>query len=271
MPPGGRIVDRMGKRRPPAPSIVPPPTPSSPDDQGLSLEELGQAYAEALASGRSPYATPEEAAPLVDPVAEDSTAPDKALRSLLIDDNNGGGHVVDQHCELSPASILEAILFVGRPDNQPITSAEIARLMRGVRANEIDELVIDLNRAFDEQKTAYFIASAGAGYRMELRPQYDRLCRKVYGKVREVRLSQAAIDCLAIVAYKQPIRREEIDRLRGKASSGPLALLVRRGLVKVERAEDARRPEYRTTQRFLELFHLEHLDDLPQSRQIEID
>ncbi|NLF07030.1 MAG: SMC-Scp complex subunit ScpB, partial [Pirellulaceae bacterium] len=80
------------------------------------------------------------------------------------------------------------------------------------------------------------------------------------------RLSQAAIDVLALVAYEQPITGEKIQQLRGKPSRHVLAHLVRRGLLRIERPEPKRRTAYyRTTDRFLRVFNLESLDDLPQS------
>jgi segregation and condensation protein B len=233
--------------------------PAAEEEHGLSLEELGQAYAAALSGGAIPYSEPHGEPSPDDLAIFSELEPEPAPKA-------------DEHCELTPVSILEAILFVGRPDNEPITSADVARLMRGVRPIEVDELVVELNQSYERDQAPYIIASLGAGYRMELRPEYDRLCRQVFGKVREVRLSQAAIDCLAIIAYKQPVPREEVDRMRGRSSGGPLALLVRRGLVRLDRNQPAgKRPVYRTTQRFLEVFRLERLDDLPQAQAIEAD
>jgi segregation and condensation protein B len=88
-----------------------------------------------------------------------------------------------------------------------------------------------------------------------------------YGRVKEAKLSQAAIDVLAVVAYNQPLTRPEIDRLRNAASASLLSQLVRRGLLRVERPDQKpREPIYYTTERFLELFHLQSLDELPRSQ-----
>ena len=77
---------------------------------------------------------------------------------------------------------------------------------------------------------------------------------RFYGRIREARLSQAAIDVLALVAYQQPITGEKLGRLRGKPSSHMLAHLVRRGLLRIERPDPKRRiSHYRTTDRFLKL------------------
>lgn len=175
----------------------------------------------------------------------------------------------DDACEISPRSIVEAVLFVGHPENQPLTNKEIAKLMRGVEPSEVDDLVAELNRIYEEEECPYHIVSEGAGYRMALTGQYDALREKFYGRIKEARLSQAAIDVLAIVAYNQPITRERVDKLRGKPSSALLSQLVRRGLLRIERPDEKpRTPSYFTTQRFLEVFHLDHLDDLPHAEEL---
>ena len=87
---------------------------------------------------------------------------------------------------------------------------------------------------------------------------------------REARLSQAAIEVLALVAYNESLSSEEISRIRGRASGAILAQLVRRQLLKVERSpQRPRLARYSTTPRFLELFRLESLADLPRSEEIE--
>ncbi len=169
-------------------------------------------------------------------------------------------------CEVSPRTILEAMLFVGHPENQPLTSEQVASLMRGVRAQEIDELVVELNRSYDEEGCPYRIESVGAGYQLVLRDEFHSLRDVFYGRVKAAKLSQAAVDVLAIVAYKQPLTREEMDALRGRPSGSLLAQLVRRQLLRVERPHDKpRTPRFWTTDRFLQLFGLESLRDLPST------
>ena len=83
------------------------------------------------------------------------------------------------------------------------------------------------------------------------------------------RLSQAAIDVMAIVAYNQPTTREQVDKVRGKPSGSVLSQLVRRELIAVEDGkEDARVRYYSTTERFLDLFRLDNVSDLPQSHDV---
>ncbi len=93
---------------------------------------------------------------------------------------------------------------------------------------------------------------------------------RVLGRSRQARLSQAAVETLAIVAYRQPISAEEVNRLRGVPSGGVLSHLVRRRLLCLERPAHApRKAYYRTTERFLELFGLQSLADLPQSEEAQ--
>jgi segregation and condensation protein B len=142
--------------------------------------------------------------------------------------------------------------------------------MRGVLPEEIDELIRELNEQYNAECAPYKIASEGAGYRLVLRDEFSALREQFYGRVREARLSQAVIDTLAIVAYHQPVGLKEVDQLRGKPSSAILSQLVRRQLVKIERnAEKPREMKYRTTSRFLDLFTLESLDDLPRSQEVD--
>jgi len=99
-----------------------------------------------------------------------------------------------------------------------------------------------------------------------LRDEFHSLRDVFYGRVKAAKLSQAAVDVLAIVAYKQPLTREEVDAMRGRPSGSLLAQLVRRQLLRLERPHDKpRTPRFCTTDRFLQLFGLESLRDLPST------
>jgi len=240
---------------------------SDPDDAGVSLEELGQTYAALLTQGADPYQDLRTAQPAADsesPAAAEASRLREEIPPQVLPGSDEEG------CDITPRSILEAILFVGHPQNEPITSQRIASLMRGVRASEIDDLVHELNEQYDSEGSPYRIESVGAGYQLMLRPEYGSLRDKFYGRVREARLSQSAIDVLAIVAYHQPIEQEQVDKLRGKPSGGVLAQLVRRELLSIERpAEKKAKPKYSTTSRFLDLFGLDSLADLPRSHEAD--
>ncbi|MEX0676661.1 MAG: SMC-Scp complex subunit ScpB [Pirellulales bacterium] len=221
---------------------------------GLALDQLSAALAGMLASGDDPY----------------SSAPQDSESGELGEDPHDRAADADDACEITPRSILEAMLFVGSPQNEPLASKQVAALMRGVRPAEIDALVRDLNEAYERRNCPYTIVQEGGGYRLALRAEFARLRDKFYGKVRLARLSQAAIEVLAAVAYNEPTTSEEVTRLRGTASGHVLAHLVRRQLLRLERsAGGPRRVVYSTTPRFLELFGLESLADLPRSGELE--
>jgi hypothetical protein len=127
------------------------------EEEGLSLESIGQAFAEMLATGDDPYLSPPDADsdPLL--AAASETVATSATEVMSV--------AADASCALSPRTILEAMLFVGTPDNQPLAAEFIAGMMRGVRPAEIDDLVAELNRQYREEARPYSVISVGAGYR----------------------------------------------------------------------------------------------------------
>lgn len=226
------------------------------DEAGLSLDQLNAAFAEMLQAGESPYADPRE---------EDDVEPEEESDATRVEPTDDPVDV----CELSPRTILEAMLFVGSPTNEPLGGQQVASMMRGVRATEIDALVRELNRDYEARQCPYFVDSQGAGYRLVLRGRFDALREAFQGRVRQVRLSQAAIEVLSAVAYHQPITADDVARLRGKPSGHVLTQLVRRELLQLARPGKGEPARYRTTGRFLEVFSLASLADLPRSQDLE--
>jgi segregation and condensation protein B len=221
------------------------------DDQGISLEELSASFAQLIGEDKTSRGTQAESE------AESDDAEEVELS-------------LDDACLTTPKTILEAMLFVGHPRNEPLTNRMAASLIRGVSPTEVDELVKELNAEYAAAAAPYEIVSVAAGYQMALSPRFEALRERFYGRVRQARLSQSAIDILAVVAYNQPISTEGINRLRQKASSPILTQLVRRQLLEIERVDTKpRQTLYRTTHRFLKLFGLESLDDLPRSQEID--
>ncbi len=236
-----------------------------PEPAGLSLEQLSDALTGMLRSGDDPYVA----------ARSDSQAgsPDEATADDAGDaagDDADSSSEADDACEIAPRTILEAMLFVGHPKNEPLASKHVAGMMRGVRPAEIDSLVRELNRDYAARNCPYVIVAEGAGYRMTLRDEFSRMRDKFYGKVRQSRLSQPAIEVLAAVAYHQPMTADDLAKLRGMPSGHVLLQLVRRKLLRVEREEGkSRKSQYFTTDRFLQLFGLASLDDLPRSSDLE--
>jgi segregation and condensation protein B len=247
---------------------TPDQTPGEHEEQELSLRSLSEAFAEALARG-SDEQKEEPAQPSEEPDAETAQSqatppsePDADLIEKVSPDEDDG-------CPISPRTILEAMLFMGDPENRPLDCERAAELMRGVEPGDIPAIIEELNGSYQVNGCPYRVRSEGAGYRLVLDERHHRVRDKFYGRIREARLSQAAIDVLAIVAYRQPIGADEVSRLRDKPCHHILAQLVRRRLLCVERPPGKKRKAfYRTTDRFLDLFELESLDDLPESAEL---
>jgi segregation and condensation protein B len=168
-----------------------------------------------------------------------------------------------------PLRIVEALLFVG---GEPLTGERAGQIIRGFTADQFAQAIATLNRDYRRQGRPYVILSQGDGYVLTLRPRYKDVVEKLYGGVREARLSPAAIDVLALLAYRQPATKTEIDGIRGAESGSLLRQLVRRGLAAVLHRADSAQKEvtYGTTPRFLEMFGLSSLDDLPRTQDLQL-
>ncbi|MCC6512246.1 MAG: SMC-Scp complex subunit ScpB [Pirellulaceae bacterium] len=233
--------------------------PAEEEEFGLSLEELGQTYAQMLGQGAVPYQQPESDLPASDP--DDTLAFDPVADELVEDDQ----------CPITPLSILEAVLFVGRPDSQAIEADTVAGMMRGVRSAEIEQLVAELNEIYASEGHVMRIVASGEGYLMQLAPQFSNISDRFYGRVREIKLTQAAIDCLAIIAYRPGITRQQLDEQRGQSSGPIINQLVRRELVEMRREGNKKQriTRYYPTPRMLKLAGIESLDELPLAEDFE--
>ena len=225
-----------------------------PADGGLSIDKLAQAFAAMMGAG-DPYAPPAHDVVQVD-------------ASPVLDDDGFRASDDDAAPRVSPETILEALLFVGLPAGEPITSRRVASLMRGVRPQEIDALAADLRRRYQANNCPYEVVAAGAGWVMRLRPEFARFGSVVEARARTVRLDAEALDVLALVAWHQPVRRDRIVELGCDARPSVWRQLVRRGLLECTHEDSASgdpgEPSYRTTRRFLEVFRLQSIDDLPE-------
>lgn len=177
-------------------------------------------------------------------------------------------NAAEQPSAVQPRQILEALLFVG---GDALTAKKMSGVLRGEFSIEFIERELDeLNRLYAAEGRPYEIRLGEGGYRLTLRDDFERIRNKVYGQgPKEVKLSQEAIEILAVVAYRQPISDSEIEEL-GKPGCGPiLRQLLRRELIAVKRQPDKPRDvSYQTTPRFLSLFGIRSLDELPRHEQV---
>ncbi|MFT5091897.1 MAG: segregation and condensation protein B [Planctomycetaceae bacterium] len=164
--------------------------------------------------------------------------------------------------------VIEAAIFVG---GDPLTAKKLCYMLKGdYDLDAVERAIEDLNLQYVDEGRPYEIRLGEGGYRMVLREEFERIRNRVFGiGPREVKLSQDVLEALALVAYRQPITPEEIEEL-GKEKPGPLLRqLLRRELISLERdAENRKRVTYSTTKRFLSLFGLGSLDELPQADEL---
>lgn len=158
---------------------------------------------------------------------------------------------------------LEAILFLAR---EPISSRKLAQITSLADGTEARTLVRVLNRYYEQQATAFRIEELAGGFQLFARPQFGSWLRRLFQSPVEVRLSAPALETLAVVAYRQPVPRADVEAIRGVQSGEILRQLMERDLVKiVGRSPELGRPFlYGVTKRFLRIFGLRHLEDLPR-------
>jgi segregation and condensation protein B len=163
----------------------------------------------------------------------------------------------------TPLQIMEALLFVGGP---ALTFAEAADAIRGLSHEQFREAIDTLNRVYRAQHRPYEIVHHNEGFTMRLAARHASIREKLYGGPREARLNQTALDVLALIAYRQPVGKAEIDAIRGADSAGIMRQLVRLGLIAIIHRDDSdpKNAYYGTTPRFLEVFRLRDIDDLPK-------
>ena len=241
-------------------------------EANISLDELSEAFAQVMGTVPPGGASPSDTQPQAEAASQAVETPEQQIAEAETGPPDEAYEPADEEhrSEVSPQTILEAMLFVGNRDNEPLSATRAAELMRDVEPEEIVTLVDTLNRQYASNGCPQIIVHEGSGYRMTLRGAFHSMRNRFYGRVREARLSQAAVDVLAVIAYQQPLTREDVVRLRGKPSNHLLSQLVRRGLVRIEREEgEPKIARYHTTDRFLALFRLESLDDLPQSEELD--
>lgn len=183
---------------------------------------------------------------------------------------------------MTSKQVVEAIVFASQ---KPLMPREIAAALRRARENpdggdaqafgdtgeaEVAALLGELKVDYAESGRAFQLIEQVAGWQIVTRPEFGFWVKQLYPESRPVRLSGPALETVAIIGYRQPLTRADIEAVRGVAVDGVLQMLLDRGLVRIGgRAEVPGRPLlYETTQFFLEHFGLRSLDDLPNSTEL---
>ncbi len=172
-------------------------------------------------------------------------------------------------------SVIESLIF---SSDEPLSENEIIRVIKGLDGEEIEIAAIDIqnsvqeiNNKLDESNNSFKIVKIANGYLFATKEENAKYIGYLSSEKAKRRLSQAALETLAIIAYKQPVTKPELEQIRGVNSDYILNTLLEKNLITITgRAESIGRPLlYCTTNDFLKYFGLYNLSDLPKPREIE--
>ena len=162
---------------------------------------------------------------------------------------------------------LEALLF---STHHPLTAGRLAELMDLPSTKPVRRAVKQLNEQYEQTQRSFRVEQVAGGFQLLTLPEYGQYLKRLHQREADAKLTKAALETLAIIAYKQPILRADVEAIRGVACGETIRSLMEKRLVKIAgRAEEPGRPIlYGTTKRFLELFGLNTLKDLPSNEQL---
>jgi len=162
---------------------------------------------------------------------------------------------------------VEAALLVSE---DPLTASELGEYLE-VHGRRVRGLLERLREEFDRDNRGFQLLNVAGGFKLTTREKHYEFLKQMFGKRTVPRLSDAAVETLVLVAYRQPVTRNEIEEVRGVNSQSVLRTLLEEQFIRIAgRRDEIGRPiEYGTTARFLDYFGLKSLNDLPDPREIE--
>ena len=169
--------------------------------------------------------------------------------------------------QITQAKIIEAVLFAS---DVPVEMEKLNSIAGMLSETEILDIIDYLNKELDAQGHPFRIVEVAGGFQFETMPQYGSFVEKLFRTKTRPKLTRASLETLAIVAYRQPITRAEIESLRGVDSDTPIRTLINRDLVEIQgRGDGVGKPQlYGTTMEFLRYFGLKELKDLPGADEL---
>ncbi len=231
--------------------------PDNPEESASAMEEVEQDDSEMM----------EQDEGMTEPLGEEADAGQKDLEEEASDPSRSDEDF-DEEFEATVESVVEAILFAS---DEPLTDARLVNIVEAGSVKQVKEAIKSLNSEYEKTGRSFRIEKIAGGYQMMTLPGYHHWLKKLLRVRTDNKLSQAALETLAIISYKQPIIRADIEAIRGVAAGEMIRSLMYKGLVKiVGRAEILGRPMlYGTTRKFLEVFGLNTLKDLPQIEELK--
>ena len=163
---------------------------------------------------------------------------------------------------------IESIIFIS---DQPVTVDKLSLAFPNIERSQIRKCLKELVQEWEELNRGFFLAEIAGGFQFRTDPKYSEDISNYNKKVKKFRLSRAALEVVAIIAYKQPVTRVEIESIRGVDSSGVINVLLDRRVIGIKgRKEVIGKPFlYGTTAEFLEVFGLKSLNDLPTLKELD--
>jgi segregation and condensation protein B len=164
-------------------------------------------------------------------------------------------------------SMVESVLFLSA---EPLVAEDLKDVLQ-MKEKDILELLDELHKEYAQRNGGVLIGRVAGGYQMITNPDQGDLIRALRGKVRTQKLSLAALETLAIVAYKQPITKAEVEEIRGVNSDGVMKALLDKRLIKIVGKKEApgKPMLYSTSREFLQYFGLSDLTELPTLKDLE--
>ncbi|KAA3637021.1 MAG: SMC-Scp complex subunit ScpB [Calditrichaeota bacterium] len=165
-------------------------------------------------------------------------------------------------------SVIESLILASP---EPLPAKKIADQIDEMTPSKVAKAVADINTRYAETETSFRIREIAGGYQFYILQEFTGYVQEMFTRTRKMRLTKAALETLAIVAYKQPVTKSEIELIRGVASDGVLHNLLEKNMLTIKgRAETVGKPlQYGTTDEFLKFFGLNKVDDLPKMSEIE--
>jgi segregation and condensation protein B len=169
--------------------------------------------------------------------------------------------------DTSTKLIVESLLFVS---GEPLTPRQIHAIIPGKNIEEIKAAVVELKLEYENMNRSFVLKEVANGYQLRTRPLYKPYIANLLNAT-PPKLSRATLETLTIVAYKQPIIRQEVERFRGVDVGGILKTLLKRGLIRIvgRKSLPGKPIIYGTTNKFLEIFDLKDLSCLPTLKEIK--
>lgn len=200
-----------------------------------------------------------------EPIVESNVALDDAAKDVDVETMSGQAEAIDAR-ELK--AILEAVLFVSP---EPVPVARLISILGMVSKAEVVQALGVLAHDLDREGRGIQLVQVAGGYRLVTKQEYGPWLKRIDKAKTAQKLSRSALESLAIIAYKQPLVRAEIEEIRGVETSGVLRTLCERKLVRIVGRKDVpgRPIMYGTTKFFLEHFGLQDLSQLPPLREFK--